>query len=429
MDRCVDMRLTDAMRLVLEMTSTAIRYGDVAERLCAMSATPSRRKVDEFLRELLRYGFLVTDLRPPLTGGDPLAYVEARLAAIPAAAAIREQLQQFRNEMSAWDIAIGVNEDLRYRRLVDEAQRLTGGKTKALLQIDAALRTSGHSINRAVGTEAVRAAESLLRLSVRPRGPTYLASYRESFVTRYGFERPVPVLELLDPDVGIGPPRFETGAEQRNARRDDALLKLATGALRSLTPIVELDEPTLAALETNSFSPRRAPLSLDLYVQIAARSRQDLDDGNFQIVVGPNIGANGAGRNLGRFCDLLPDGVDVVAKIAALEEKLCPEQHLSELVYRPSALNVANVVICPATRRSQVGLTVTAAEEPMRPIPLSDLHVCVEQDRFVLRWIVDGVDRGEVRTVSGHMLNSSGAPPLCRFLDDVAYDGRASAFG
>jgi hypothetical protein len=47
-----------------------------------------------------------------------------------------------------------------------------------------------------------------------------------------------------------------------------------------------------------------------------AESATDLDEGRFQVVVGPNLGASAAGRNLGRFVDLL--GEEATAAVERL---------------------------------------------------------------------------------------------------------------
>src|SRR4029077_3105180 len=76
-------------------------------------------------------------------------------------------------------------------------------KIKSRVQVDLALGLRGASISGEIGIEAARAAELLLRMTPSPRGLRYLAAYREAFVERYGLEREVPLLELVDPDCGL----------------------------------------------------------------------------------------------------------------------------------------------------------------------------------------------------------------------------------
>jgi hypothetical protein len=125
-------------------------------------------------------------------------------------------------------------------------------------------------LTRAVAREAVRAAELLLRMTPLPAGLPYLDGYRRLFMTRYGAEREVPILELLDPNFGLGPPspQFHGGGyggdPRKAAVRQQTLYDLAITALRERNLVVELDEKTLARLESWAPSPLTAPESLDL---------------------------------------------------------------------------------------------------------------------------------------------------------------------
>ena len=98
----------------------------------------------------------------------------------------------------------------------------------APLQVDLELSVQGR-VGVLVAAEAARAAELLIRLSPSPRGLSSLAAYRNAFLTRYGQEREVPLLELLDGDRGLGSPASHghgyVGPDPtRSARRSATLL-------------------------------------------------------------------------------------------------------------------------------------------------------------------------------------------------------------
>src|SRR5262245_5905493 len=121
-------------------------------------------------------------------------------------------------------------------------------------------------------------------MSPSPRGPLHLAAYRGAFVSRYGADREVPVLELLDPETGLGPPGSfaaspnSLGISPEIAkRRRETLVELACRALHGRQRIVELDGATLAYLETWKPRAEALPFSLDLYLSVVASSRFDVD--------------------------------------------------------------------------------------------------------------------------------------------------------
>ncbi len=154
-----------------------------------------------------------------------------------------------------------------------------------------------------------------------------------------------------------------------------------------------------------------------------------IDAGDFTLVVGPNLGAWAAGRNFGRFAHQDAAGRAPAWLTAAADAERVghfPDDLWAEVVYLPPTFRSANVAIRPAVRTHEVVFGVTPGVEASHVIPLEDLVVGVENERFYVRWTTE--DR-RVRFASGHMLNHHGAPPVAQFLLDVAHDGRVPFVG
>jgi thiopeptide-type bacteriocin biosynthesis protein len=210
--------------------------------------------------------------------------------------------------------------------------------------------------------------------------------------------------------------------------RQRTLHDLAISALRDRQLVVELDEDTLARLETCTPSSDTAPPSLDIAAFVAARSSAAIDAGEFQVIVGPNLGASAAGRNLGRFADLLgPTAEAALQHTARAEGEQAPGRLHAELVYLPQRFRSANVTIRPTVRSHEIVLGTSAGVSPAQVILLDELVVGVRKGRFYVRWLAEDV---EVVGCSGHMLNNMQAPAIIRFLDNLRHDGVAqfSAF-
>lgn len=75
------------------------------------------------------------------------------------------------------------------------------------------------------------------------------------------------------------------------ARLARTLLHLACTALHTRQRVVALDEKLLSRLETWKPAADRGPLSVDINVMIGTRSQAAIDNGDFTVVVGPNLGA------------------------------------------------------------------------------------------------------------------------------------------
>jgi thiopeptide-type bacteriocin biosynthesis protein len=423
----VSLRATGAVKRALSLARKPIPYEELAARLCETTPSATPEKVEKLLTELWEQTFLLTDLRPPLTTDSPARHVAERLARIPEAAGELARLNAFLDAAAAWDRMGPEGSPAAFGSLLAHAGAPPDGSRESPVQVDMAMSVQGR-LGNTLAVDAARGAELLLRLSPAPGGSSSLAAYRQAFLSRYGHDREVPILELLNPNTGLGPPSLHglvsTGPEPaKAARRARTLLQLACTAMHRRDRVVQLDESCLKRLETWSPDPETAPLSLDINLLVAARSAAAIDVGDYAMVVGPNLGAMAAGRNLGRFADLLgPDGLKALERTAAAEHDHAPDELWAELVYLPSNFRSANVVIRPPVRPHEIPLGVPPGVPPSHVIPLDELVVGVEHDRFSVRWPAAGK---RVIVASGHMLNPHTAPPEGRFLVDLSNDGRA----
>jgi thiopeptide-type bacteriocin biosynthesis protein len=345
--------------------------------------------------------------------------VLARLPKVPAAQPFREKLTAALSACATWDTATEMAEPTAAMR-----DMLMQGE----VQVDALMELGGSTIASSVAADAARAAEMLLQIGPSANATATLSSYLQEFVARYGPEAEVPLLRLLHPDTGLGDPyarRRPTPTADRRGRRNRTLLELAT---RGLTEggTVELDSSVLAALASEAGGNVSTPRSLDLSIMVAAVSSAALDRGEYLVAVGPNVGANAAGRILGRFADALEgSGLAALSSIASREESLDPDVCLAELGYLPVTSRTANVILHPAFRRFELVLDWVNGD-PAQLIPPRELVVGVQDNRFYLRWLRTGQ---EVEVTVGHMVNPSRAPSLPRFLADVGRQHIRQLFG
>lgn len=426
-NRPVSARATGVVALALELAQDGIEYGTLADRLVQATPRATPEKVERLLSELWQQTFLLTDLRPPLTTDSPAHHVLDRLAGIPEAVTIRTTLETFLSAAAEWDRTPHEASMSAFRALLGRIDGAEAAPKNAPFQTDMALSVEG-ALGSIIADEAALAAQLLLRLSPTPRGLSSLAAYRNAFVARYGTEREVPVLELLDPHRGLGNPAahghaFVGPEPARSETRSRTLMLLATSALHARRRVVHLDEHAIARLETSELLPENAPVSLDMNLLVAARSAAAIDRGEFSVVIGPNLGAWAAGRNFGRFAYLHPPelGRELLASLARTEQtRHFAGQVCAEVVYLPAHVRSANVAIRPAIQSHEVVFGVSPGVAEADVIPLDELVVGVTNNRFHVRWTRVGK---RVHFVSGHMLNDFSAPPVAQFLLQVSFDG------
>jgi thiopeptide-type bacteriocin biosynthesis protein len=422
---------TPAVRKALELARDPILYQALVEKLVASVPRATVEKVEGLLQQLWQHGILRTQLMPPVTFEDPMQWVRERLTEIRSTKALLVQLEGLVRAIQACDMQ-AVQASAALRKAAVHAATLGRTQTEMPLQVDMALGTQGRCLSSALGEEAARMAHLLFRLTPSPDGPGSIWGFRQAFIGKYGLDREVPLLELLHPERGIGPlgqHGWGAGAMDaaRSARRAETLQRLALDAIRDGERVIELDDHTFAQLETQKNAPDQMPSSIDLNLFVLAASRESIDAGDFQLMLGPNVGAPMAGRNLGRFTGVL--GVEArgaLERSARRDERYALGRITAELAYLPKNFRTANVAVRPAVRHYEVVYRVSAGVDPEHVIPMHELVVGIRDGRFYVRWLARDV---EVWFASGHMLNSNQASPECYLLSEISRDGIAQLTG
>ena len=430
----VSVRSTGAVRRALAAARRPIGHAELAADLLAAVPGATPELVDRLIAQLCQATLLLSDLRPPLTGPDPTGWVVDRLAAAArsgGAARVGDEatrLAALAAEVAALDRAAPAEAAAGWRRLAGRPGQDGAGRVRSPLQVDAGLDLRGDGVHPAVGEVAAEAAELLLRMTPLPAGPAHLAAYRRAFLRRYGPDRTVPLLELLDPRFGLGPLGPVTGPARPagSGRRERLLLELACRALRERRTVLGLDRARIEALATWAPAPATAPGSLELYLGIAAESAAAIDQGAFTAVVGHGPGASPAGRSLGRFADLLASAGQAWPGTAGGLGPPRPGVVVAELVYLPRRLRQANVAVRPPQHGFELVVGTSPGVPGDRVVPLDELAVGVGDGRLRVWW---PAGRAEVEVAAGHLLNPAEAPAACRFLAEVGRDGRAQLGG
>jgi lantibiotic biosynthesis protein len=405
-------------------------FAELARALGQEFAEAAPSRIEELLHTLVREGLLLTELRPPLTRGDPALYLLGVLKGIGAARDERERLAAAVSACENWQ-QLGCEEGAeQFPTVLSAAGAVARAPAPAEVppvRVDMKRPLAGERIARAVGEEAARAAELLLRFSPLHSGPVSLNSYRDRFVERYSPHTEVPLLDLLDPHTGLGPvdlladyaPVAPLGEAAR--RRDRRLMGIASAALRDGKLSIELDPEAIADLDTGP-RPEELYPTVELSAFVAAASREALDAGDFQVVVSPMLGSYAAGRIFGRFAYLFDgQGERAMRDAAGRQESSARGRLWAELVYTPDRPWLSNVAIRPGTRSHEIVVGATQGVDRDRVIPVNELVVGVRDETFYLRWPRGGA---YVEVCEGHMLNPKSAPAVCVFLARLRQAGR-----
>lgn len=430
----VEITLTRPIESALSAAGRGPTFGDLVAELVELFPTVNEDRVRGLLNRLWELRILLSDLRPPLTEPVPELYVIKRLSSGGVQTPLLAGLQQMRRLAEEVDAGRGRTSMATIEQLSVHQRGMTPGYLDPTYQQDSALAAPAATLPREVAEVAAGAAELLMRLGcLEQRRPNIVAYHRE-FLERHGIGSELPLLEVLSPDTGLGPPdaylvprRQLPLYEFRDppaGRRDRILADRVVRAARHRAPEVAIDDDLLEELVVwrPEEDPCRPRTSLDLFFQICASSQEALTGGDWRMVLSP-IGYSGGMQGFGRFFDLVDEvAATRLQEFARSEERLQPEAIFAELSYRliGGGGRGANIATHPAVRQYEICVNTAPTLPPDRQVPLDDILVGANASHFYLR-----SRRLGRRLIVGqsHALTPSQAPNVCRALLDFSADG------
>lgn len=416
--RPVSLRNTSAVRFVREFARDGQRYEAIVESI-AREFSASSTDAEMLLDRLIQAGVLICELRASPVG-DPVNYLLERFKALsPRKGGALNAAQARARQLDERPLNARTLEGYReVTRAFSEAQQ---GFQHANTQVDLCSPFSG-SLNARVLDDAARLAEYLVRMAPIKR----LERYRQRFEERYeGVERMVPLLELVDSNIGLGLSENLSVTEDNSAQRDAALLTIASEALRNGHEEIVLEGERLEVLVPPLSNESRVPDSLEVGFQIVAQSPEAIDSGDYLVVLSGFVATERAARSLGRFAHLFADGtterIERLARTGDYGDALP-----AELNFVPATARAYNVAIRPRLFDTEIQIGVgdsTSADT----IPLDDLWVGLDGGRFFL-W--SAARRRIVLPLESHVFaTENNAPNICRFLAALVRDGRRAILG
>lgn len=393
----VTVRATDATLLIMSVCARGATASQVFAAVARRWPVPEPA-VRTTVTELVRGGFLLTDLLPGNISDDPIRHLLGRLPALHPLRGILSRLRQ-----------LLANAD---RHRPGEPARLTAlAAARRLadqicfherpLSVDVAL--DAHLVLPAALADEAAAAAGVLWRTGSDRDP--LAGYHERFLERYGPHRLVPLLDITDTATGLG--TGIPGAADLPGRRVAVLASLlGRAAAQGQTEIV-VDTATITELAAGQRD-QPPPRTAEIYVRVIADSPQDLAAGRLRSAVCPG-GSQDAGSTLGRFTHMLP--------AAAGQGESLPTALIAELVVRPRTAEAA--ALAPpsgfASWRIPVGIPARKGD-----LDLDDLHLMSNGEHLLL-W--SARHDQQVIPVLFSRLAPGLLPPLARFLQLVGHAG------
>lgn len=415
----VSVRDTPVLAAVLARAAEGATVPELERAVTERGVAPERAA--QYVAALVERGAIVPELGVQLTGGDA---VLGLASAAPELSAVREQLAELDSA------GLGTSR-ARYGSIAHTlADLVPRPSLEHLFQVDLTKPSPRLALGRDVLAEIQRGGELLRRYGGRWVRDAALERFVEAFNERYD-GCAVPLLEALDPDIGVGfgdqaadAPLLAGIADGARptlpwGRREEHLLGRVLELERAGRDELRLTANDLELLETGE--PPPLPDAYALGAVVSAPSDTDLARGRFDVLVMGPGGPSGA-ELFGRFCHADDALRHAVEEHLRAEEALDPGAVFAEIVHlaRPRDVSVSTRPVLRPYEISCLGRSGAPAD---RQLPLDDLLVVLEGSRIVLRSQRLG-RRVVPRLTSAHNYTDWGVA-VYRFLCSIQGDGFA----
>jgi hypothetical protein len=370
----VSLKNTAAVQFVRELARTPRMRDDLSGALADRFGV-TYEQAERLIERLIEAGVVISELRASPVG-DPIAYLRERLRVVDPRTG--ERLDEAIREAKSLDgTPLSARNAQQYRDVEKSFAALCEQSDECPVQIDMLAPFRGQ-LPTAVLIEIERLAEYLVRFS---RVAT-METFRKRFEERYeGSERMVPLLELVDPNIGLGVPDPMGYEELKSSgtERDRVAMRLACEGTRGGLMEIELSEADLEELAP-PIGNERLPITTEIAFGIAATSPDALTRGNFELTPAAFVATDGGARSLGRFAHLFDANqqarIREVARLGLEEGAIT-----AELSYVPSSARMYNVTIRPTFFDALLPVGVGEGGDGDTIAP-SDLWVGIDRNRF-----------------------------------------------
>jgi hypothetical protein len=336
--------------------------------------------------------------RWPATGGEALGALVETLRQRGGEAAAR-RLSEAAAALAAIDAAPPGVSPARYDDIARSLESFGVPITAArLFQVDLVKPGGSSVLGTAIVDEIARGVDVLRRLTPKPLDDP-LSRLRAAFSERYQ-EREVPLFDVLDEETGIASALDERRDREPSALLDDitfhvprdetvawtprekTLLRKVGELLAANRTELSLSDDDLNGLEAAQASPLPSAYSAMATV-IATPAALAGARPEFNVLLRAVSGPSGASL-LGRFCHADATLTDRVRAHLRAEEATAPDAVFAEIVHLPEG-RIGNILARPVLRDFEIVYLGRSGAPLDRRLPIDDLRLSIEGDRFVLR--------------------------------------------
>lgn len=393
---------------IKKITKDYIDYKEVVFYMQQRNKDIEIKKINDFIIELIKAEYLITDLRPPITSSGQLEYLINKLKPLKLNTHNEELLSKLiliqKKIIEYTNLELGSGYEL-YKSIVKMMQTIV--KATNYLSISTGVNLDENEISNKIQQNINAFSRMLVKGIDYNNEPTMIRDLKIKFKRKYGEYVEVALLELIDPIQGLGNPygqdyiREGYIEESDTAKRKELLNYLKREMLYAIKTNhreVEIKENEIGKIANKYRSNLPLSYSFELSVFIRHASNKE------ELYIAPNKGSYKAGDCFNRFSGLLSKEIRTELYNINEEETIYNQEYiiasLCEILPNGHSNN-----ICIGDRHYSytINLCVPSGEDTIN-IPLNDLLIGYDP-RIDRLYIKSRKFNKKIKVVSDNMLN------------------------
>lgn len=376
-----------------------------------------------YINELIDSQLLIGELCQSITGDDFLERLINLIEKCGEEGLLLYSLKQIRDLLIELDTSPS-NHYKIYNDIISIIKSIdVPFEEKYLFQVDSFLLSHQATLNEQI---IIDLHNCLLFLSAISRDNNEtLNQFKHDFFERYE-EREIPLLEVLDPDIGLGYPSKSGGSNvspiidylyipNASGEKSSALTAFQSFMLGKIVDAKGDKRKEIIFTEKDIDQSLKEEISLPSTIYTLIQIIK-YDDNDQLIALNSFNGSSGANL-LGRFAHLHPDLERSVREIVNKEKELFPEKILAEIVHLPES-RIGNILARPHIRDYELLYMSTSDLNSDKLIYLSDVTLSLKHNKLTLNF---KKNKKEIipRLTTAHNFHNPQLMPVYRFLCDI----------
>lgn len=416
-------RYTPLVELIMKHAENKISISILKEHIREKYPKASENKIANVLVDLLDKDYLFSDVRVPLNNKDCFSFLIDKVYAIDIE--LYDKLIEIADLIHSYDqTAIGDGTNL-FLEIIRKMSLIV--ESSDYLHVDLVCKHEKNMLSERVANEIAELVNAFQPLcsyvSLRP----YINSYKNRFVERYGTNVEVPILEVIDPNIGIGIPNENSFTDNANSSlnhlKDKVYKKflnfIQDKVIRALylnqnEVYITTDDIERFIHDNKVLDEWEEPDSLSVFVELLENGCNNHTDFRLQL---SGVRVSPYANNVwGRFGHLFNEKMfDIPTIHAKNAESEYIEVELSEM---PSDRRYANVCVNYTNLKYGTSLD-TNLSDSLKQISLNDIYLGLESiyDNFYFK---SKTLNKKIDFRTTHMLNLRVGSQIFRLLREIS---------